>query len=377
MNKPLLAMAVAAALPALANAQTNVTLSGIYKTGVAQTKYSNGTADADSSLAGVQFNNGNHTALSDGSSRFIIGGSEDLGGGLKAIFQIDNRFKGDDGTQSLAGGNTFVGLAGGFGTIRLGKLDVYHNIGLDEFQSRATAHQASNEGILAYVGDNSSTNAIARGSRSQNVVRYDIPRIAGLRGGLAWSPGARTTEGNPGAAQKGDAWSADLAWASGAITLGGAYWDEKYEGYKLAAPGDSTGQQAWRLYGSYDFGMFKLGLTYDESQLKYTGTGDRKRGAWSIPVSAKIGTGTLLFTYTQADDIKVGGSKSNDTGAKMFALGYDYPFSKRTSVGVSYAVINNDSGARYGYYTSGAGNLPAPTPGQDSKQLYVGLRHAF
>ena len=362
MTKPLLAVAVAAALPALAQAQTNVTLSGNFKTGVAQTKYSNGAT-----------NNGNHTALADGSSRFIISGSEDLGGGLKALFQVDNRFKVDDGTQSIAGGNTFLGLAGGFGTIRLGKLDLYHNLGLDEFQGRAVAHQHSNEGILSYINGN----AIARASRAQNVVRYDLPRLGGLRGGLAWSPGAVGTEGAVGDAQKGNAWEADLAYASGPFTVGAAFWDEKFEGYKTAAAGTSIGQQSWRVYGAYHFGIVKVGLTYDDSKLKFEGTGDQKRAAWSIPVSAKLGPGTLLFTYSQAADLKVGGSKSSDTGARLIALGYDYPLSKRTSLGVSYAAVDNDRNATYRYYSLSAGNLSAPVAGQDQKQFYVGLRHAF
>ena len=367
MKKALLAAAVAAAVPALAQAQTNVTITGNFKTGVAQTKYSDGSA-----------NDGSQTSLIDGSSRLIIKGTEDLGGGLKAIFQMENRFKPDEGgDQNLAGGNTFVGLTGSFGTIRLGKLDLYHNLGLDKFQSYATAHQASNEGLLAYVGTNS--NPIAAASRSNNVVRYDLPKLGGLKGGLAWSPGAESAgeAKEMGDASKGDAWELDLAWSGGPITVGGAYWDMKRDGYKNAAAGDYVGQTAWRLYGSYDFGMFSLGLTYDESELAYEATGDRKRGAWSIPVSAKVGPGTLIFAYTQAEDMKIDGAKQSDSGAKMYALGYDYALSKRTSLGVSYAVIDNDSNARYGVFGRSSTNLNAPVAGQDTKQFYVGIRHAF
>lgn len=365
MKKALLVAAVAAAIPALASAQTNVTLTGSYKVGVAQTKYSNGSE-----------NNGNHTAMADGSSRFIIKGSEDLGSGLKGIFQIDSRFRGDEGGQTIASGNTFVGLTGGFGTVRLGKLDLYHNLGLDKFQSYATAHQASNEGLLAYVGSNS--NPIARASRSQNVVRYDLPKMGGLKGGVAWSPGANGGEGSTmGDGNKGNAWELDLAWSGGPFTVGGAYWDEKFDGYKNASAGDYIGQKAWRLYGNYNFGIVTVGLTYDESELSYDTTGDRSRTAWSIPVTAKVGPGTLLFAYTQADDLEIGGSEQSDSGAKMYAVGYNYPLSKRTSLGVSYAVINNDGNARYGLYSRSAADLTAPTAGQDTKQFYVGVRHAF
>ena len=202
MKKSLLALAVAAALPGVALAQSSVTLSGNVKLGLAQTKMSNGTANysvagfptAASPAGTVAFannptNNGSSTGMADGSSRFILSGVEDLGGGLKAIFQMDQRFKGDDAQATgTAGGNTFVGLAGGFGQVRLGKLDLYYGYGTDEHGIRATPLQHSNISILSYVGQ--SGNAIVSAGRSLNVVRYDSPKFGGLTFGLAFSPAA-------------------------------------------------------------------------------------------------------------------------------------------------------------------------------------------
>lgn len=380
MKKSLLAVAVAAALPAFAYAQTNVVLSGNVKTGITQTKYSNGTA-----------NNGNHTAMNDGSSRFVISGTEDLGGGLKAIFQIDNRFRPDNaGTQSLAGGASFVGLSGGFGSIRLGKLDTYYIYGLDQHGVRATALQHSNTSILGYVNGSlggttvgtANTATIARNSRLNNVIRWDSPNFGGISGGITYTPGATAGagagEGTPGDAQKGQAWSANIGYAAGPMNVGVAMYDEKVEGYSVAAAGTHKGAQAWRVFGGYNFGAFAVSAVYDEAKVTTVGGGDVKRGAWSIPVTAQLGAGTLLFTYSQAMDAKYNGSKNSNSGAKMYVLGYDYPLSKRTSVGVSYAVLNNDSAAAYGLFTGAALNdLSTPTAGQDQKQLHVGVRHAF
>lgn len=369
MKKSLLAVAVAAALPAAAFAQTNVTLSGIVKLGLANTKMDNGATG-----------NGSGTSMDDGSSRFIISGSEDLGGGMKGIFMIDTRFRPDVGTGSLASGNSFVGVAGGFGSIRLGRLDTYYQYGTDEFGARAVALQHSNISILSWVGGvqgtiGGNTNAaIANASRSSNVIRYDLPAMGGLSGGLTYTnnfstaPGA--DDGAVGDPSKGTAWSLDLAWRGGPITVGGAYWDADYEGLPT-----NDGQQSWRLYGSYNFGIFTAGLTYDDSKIK--GATDAKRTAWSIPLTAKLGPGTLLFTYTAAGDVKAGGTLA-DTGAKMFAIGYDYPLSKRTSVGVSYANLKNDANANYALFTMNAlGGHTNPVVGQDVRQFYVGLRHAF
>jgi len=358
MNKPLLAAAIAAVLPAVAQAQTNVTLSGNFKSGLAQTKFSGG-ATGDGSATGV----------ADGSSRFIISGSENLGSGLTALFQLDNRFRVDDNASggTIGTGNTFVGVRGGFGTLRVGKLDVYYNQGTDEFSNRAVAIQHSNISLLSYVNSNGSP--IARASRSTNVVRYDLPKLGGFSGGLGWSPNANGGEGAPGASS-GQAWFVDGGFASGPFSIGAAYWDEKNEN------ATTSGQKAWRVFGHYNFGIARVGLMFDESKVIASNV-DTKRGAWSIPVTAKLGPGVLLFTYTQAQDTKTAGSTNADTGAKMFSLGYDYPLSKRTSVGVSYSVIDNESRARYGQYNASLANVPSPVAGQDVKQLYVGLRHAF
>jgi predicted porin len=358
MKKSLLAVAVAAALPAAAFAQTNVTLSGIVKLGLANTKMSNGATG-----------NGSGTSMDDGSSRFIISGSEDLGGGMKGIFMIDTRFRPDVGTGTLASGNSFVGVAGGFGSVRLGRLDTYYQYGTDEFGARAVALQHSNISILSWVGG-VQTSAIANASRSANVVRYDLPAMGGLSGGVTYSNNFQADDGAVGDASKGTAWSLDLAWRGGPITVGGAYWDADLEGLPT-----NDGQQSWRLYGNYNFGMFSAGLTYDDSKIK--GATDAKRGAWSIPLTAKLGPGTLLFTYTAARDVKAGGTIA-DTGARMISIGYDYPLSKRTSVGVSYADLKNDANANYALFTMNAlGGHPNPLVGQDVRQFYVGLRHAF
>jgi predicted porin len=398
MKKSLLAVAVAAALPAFAYAQTNVTLSGDLKTGVTQTKYSNGAT-----------NNGNHTAMNDGASKFVISGTEDLGGGLKAIFRIDNRFRPDDSGDAWTAGSgaTWVGLTGGFGSVRLGKLDTYYIHGLDSHVGRATALQHWSNSILGYVV--TTGNNVARNSRLNNIVRWDSPNFGGISGGITWSPGASASNCstnitlNPQAAacrsfasagegtlmgsgpasatglvnNKGQVWSGNIGYAGGPLSLGAAFYDEKTEGYNAVAAGGYTGQAAWRVWGGYNFGMFTVGLTYDDSKYKFSGS-DLKRAAWSIPVTAKVGPGTLLFTYSQAQDAKLSGSKQADTGAKMYVLGYDYPLSKRTSVGVSYAVLNNDANAAYGLFTGVAlNNLSAPGAGQDQKQLHVGVRHAF
>jgi predicted porin len=374
MKKTLVAVAALAVVGA-ASAQSSVTLSGIIKGGLASTKYTNGAAG-----------NGSNTSLADGSSRFIIGGREDLGGGLAGVFQIDTRFRVDDNggaptSSPLATGNTFVGLAGGFGSIRIGKLDTHYCTGSDEHGVRATALGASSCGILGYVQTNAQS--IANASRSTNVVRYDLPStmMAGLTGGITYSTNFAGNDGAIGAAGDGKAWSANLGWASGPFKLAFSYWNAKAEDRTITVARND--QKAWTLAGGWNFGLGTVGLTYDVSAYDKAAAAsgtfvENKRRAWSVPVTFGVGAGTILATYTRAQDVKAGGVTVANSGATLWSIGYDHAFSKRTSVGVSYAVMNNEAAAAYQLYTTSAlQSLTAATAGQDQKQLYVGIRHTF
>ncbi|MBA4329362.1 MAG: hypothetical protein C0428_14120 [Polaromonas sp.] len=363
-----------------------MTLSGNIKAGVAQTKYSNGAAPAV---------NGSSLSVADGSSRFIIGGTEDLGGGLKAVFQIDTRYRVDDNgaaptSSPLAGGNTFVGLSGGLGMIQLGKLDTHYCLGSDQHGSRATALQASSCAILGFVNGSGAGQAIANASRSQNIIRYTTPNFAGFQGQLNYSTNWQGSEGAPGDASKGRAVAAGLNYGNGPLKAGVSFWDAKSENRTVGTARND--QQAATAFIDWNFGVATVGLTFDQSELEAnTGVAgaastELKRRAWSIPVTVPLGAGTFLLTYTKARDLRASGfatpaltaAQQDNTGASLWSVGYDYALSKRTSLGVSYARLNNKSAGAYALYTQGALNgTPNNVAGQDASQLYLGVRHAF
>lgn len=363
MKKTLVAVAALAVVGA-ASAQSSVTLSGIVKGGYASTKYSNGAAG-----------NGSNRSFADGSSRFILSGREDLGGGMAGIFQIDTRFRMDDNggaptSSPLGTGNTFVGVAGGFGTLRIGKLDTHYCTGSDEHGVRATALGASSCGILGYVGG--AANSIANASRSVNVVRYDLPSamMRGVTGSVTYSSGFQGNDGAIGAAADGDAWAAALGYTAGPLSLGTSFWRGESEDRTAAA---RFTQKAWTVFGKWNFGMGTIGLTYDRSAYDRV-AGENRRTAFSVPLTFGVGAGTILATYTRARGV----SGVANSGATLWSVGYDHALSKRTSVGISYANMNNDAGANYQLYTTnGLQSLPTAVAGQDQRQLYLGLRHAF
>ena len=386
MKKSLIGLAVLAAAGA-ASAQSTVTMSGIVKGGLAQTRWTNGPVAAF---------NGSNTAIAEGSSRVIISGREDLGGGLAAVFQNETRWRVDDNgpaptSSPLATGNTFIGLAGRFGQLRLGKLDTHYCLGSDEHGSRATSLQASSCALLGHVGGVGSP--VANASRSVNAIRYDLPGsiMTGLTGSVTYSTGFTGNDGNIGTAGDGRAISAALGYAAGPLALGASIWNGRAEDRTVFPRAD---QQAWTLHGSWNFGIAKVGLTYDRSTYeRFAAAGaagvDDERSVWSIPVTVGVGAGTVLFTYTRASSVERGGANIAGSGARLWSIGYDHALSKRTSVGVSYANLNNGAAATYQLYTSnslvnlpsvapgGAGGVAAGLPGTDQRMFYVGFRHTF
>ena len=368
-----------------------MTISGTVKAGFSNMQYSNGATAAT---------NGTAQALADGSSQFHIKGIEDLGGGLKAEFQIDTRFRIDDNggagpvptgavASQIGTGNTWLGLTGGFGTIRAGKMDTHYCLGADEHGVRATSLAASSCSLLGYVQTTTANGAIANASRSTNMFRYISPNMSGLtlqanystswagtEGGL--NVGLPNVAGNDG---KGNAMNLRADYANGPLTAGLSYWNAKGEDQQATLT--RTGQRANTIAVGYNFGVAKIGLTYDVSAQRAAAANvaaftDTKRTAYSIPVVVPMGAHAVLFTYTSAGDSKTAGTTNANTGATMVSVGYDHALSKRTSLGVSYAKVDNKANASYNpfVYSALTGN-GAVGVGQDTAQLYLGLRHTF
>lgn len=392
MKKSLLAVAVAAALPAMAQAQTNTTLSGYFKLNLANNSYSSTSATPSTS----------GTGLMEGSSRFVISGSEDLGGGLKAIYRFDQRFKPDNatslgstGSTPIGGGATWMGLQGNWGTFKVGRQDLHYYLGTDDVAGNALPLQYWNVSLLSFVGNGSV--AIANTSRTSNVLRYESNNMGGFTGAVSYtfSPlqaqeyQAGLSAGNVG--NKGSGFQLEGAYNAGPISAFATYWSGKNPTtsagapiYTLAGVTSSTTQlkqESWRIGGSYNFGVAKVGLTIDDSSYT-TGTTaastKNQRSAWSLPVVVPMGAGQVLFTYTSAGKVKSAGTTVADSGASMIMLGYNYDLSKRTAVGAGIARISNKANASYAMFTGAAlGDTNAPAAGQNVTSVSLGMIHRF
>lgn len=370
MNKRLLAVAVAGALamPAAAFAQSSVTISGIFKGGFENSKLSNSARAGRHSQSGVV----------DDSSRIVFNVTEDLGGGLQAIGQFDVRMKIDD-TQgaapttgiggNIASGNTHVGLRSKtWGRLLIGRQDLHYGNTESDMATKGSL-RSNPVSLLSFAGGGATP--IANTSRTQNAVVYITPNWSGFTAIVAYSSNAAGTEADIGSAiRTGRAWNLNPNWQFGAGQIGYSYWSSKPDG---AAAGEQRGD---RLYGSYSWSGFKLGLAWDKARIRTDGVGDTsRRTVWSLPVSYTWGPHSIHAHYTKAGDDKV---LAGDEKARMFAVSYAYDLSKRTSAAVTYARINNNTGATYNFFTGASlGVSPATVAGEDPRLWGVTLRHQF
>ncbi|NBT76429.1 MAG: porin [Betaproteobacteria bacterium] len=365
MNKRLLVAAVSAAVAVPATAQ-NVTVYGILDASVVQTD--------NGAFSQTTVNSGYLT-----SSRLGFSGSEDLGGGLKALFKLEGRLAFDSngslGTSTVvsAGGTTstgmgifnrdaYVGLAGGFGEIHLGTMETETS----RNQVNATGYNVG----LATAAFGSSFDAIT-GDRVANAVRYISPSFAGLTVAASGFQGEynSTTSYSSASSYNGTQFSA--AYASGPFTAKIAQVNRQ------AALGTaaSGGRAKSTVFGAgYDFGVANV------SVMKYTfdptSTSSDNRSATviaaKVPVSAQV---NFIGTYSLLEEQAAGTtfSSSAATGkAQVLYAGLTYDLSKRTTAYVMTGKLNNDANGKFVLNTGAT-----PAVNTDQTNYAFGIRHAF
>ncbi len=410
MNKKLLALAVAGAFVApVAMADTgNVTIGG-------QMHFSFDSLNGKNAAGNDLDRNWN---VSSNASNIYFKGTEDLGNGLSAFWQIQTYFSaggtGNNDTSfgtgdGVSSGNTFVGLEGkSWGKVLLGKhespfklisrkVDLFNNQIGDTRNLVTNASGASVSGTSVY--------SLGWDLRPNNVIAYGTPNFNGFSALVAYvtNVGSGVALDSPTGAATGtaagsintnavDAWSANATYENGPIFLGLGYEKHNLSKLSTAAAVNHSDEKAWRLAGGYNFGDFKVvGLYQRESGLCVGGiTGcatngtDAKRTTWGLGGAYKMGANTLKLQYYRAGDLSNSGlANEGDTGANMWSVGVDHAMSKRTTVYAAYATTNNDRYAAYSAFGGGHGDNPgsvAPTTTQDSKDpsgFSIGVIHNF
>jgi predicted porin len=395
-----LAIAVGAAcgLAATAQAQTNVEIYGKLYPELTRVTLTGGTTKGTavstlSATPGTTSPDFTQTALDSPNSRLGFRGVEKLGGNLKVFFQLEMGFGVDTGENSTAGSlfsrDTFVGIGGDFGTVRLGSMDtVYKNLGdTMSFLGISSGNFISTSNILSKPGVGTSSASSFHLRRANSVV-YESPEFNGFQALFDYSLGEVAND-----ITRGNVYSTGIKYESGPLYAAIAYerHNDLFGGSKnvpTALRNDTNPLANSRDTGIRLTAQYKVAkgtrFEVNVAQLKYTETGgavgkfsEYKHKAWSIAGEHKIDAVTLVGSYGQGDAGScslVGNVACNTDGLKgeMLNLGVGYSLSKRTLLFAVASYMGNDKSATY----SNALNTK-PAPGQDIKTLGFGISHSF
>jgi predicted porin len=314
---------------------------------------------------------GNFDRVSSNSSRFGLRGSEDLGEGLSAIYQIESGFNADVGTGEIASRDSWVGINSRFGQIRLGKMDTpMKNSGGMTDRFKGTGIQ--DDGGIAALGG--SSNGFSR--RQNNSMRYDSPIFADMR--IELQHGFETED----AVLKQKVTTLGL---NGRVAMLKYY--VVYEQHRNFVPGKRDNAARFAL--NYDVGPLNIGSEF--TRLAYSlVAGSVTRNYFTVTAGYKVGNGTINARYGQAlaakgsapDGTIVTGADSNAifkgprSGARNYTVGYEYNFSKRTQLFTYYTKIANEANANYRFGVN-AVNSAGTGRGADPAGIVIGMAHDF
>lgn len=331
MKKTLIALAAVAATSA-SFAQSTVTLSGTLDVGL------------EKRFSGDEMR---MTSNRNGTSNWTLSGAEDLGGGLKAVFQVSTSFNTDDGTVTSANGlgnnGMFVGLTGGFGTLRAGRpVNTLYGNAMFANGTKGVSLHDSNSVLVPLVANAGNSVYVA------NAVQYHTPRFGGLQVQVEYAPSELSgADAGYGLAVRYDAGPL-------AVSL------TNYQGAGTAgSPATLSPDSVTQLAAAYDFGVAKLFLTYRDQSGPAGGNG------YALGVTAPVGPGALYASY-QTRDLD---ATATDDGSTMI-IGYKYLLSKRTQAYVNIA--RRDSSYAPAVVTAAGGNGASSSTG-----FGFGLQHNF
>lgn len=375
MKKTLIALAVLATSGA-AMAQSTFTLYGI----------------ADASLERQKGSTSVNKLTSGGlqGSRFGLKGSEDLGGGLKGVFQIESGFNLDDGTGAQArstandvyelprvpndkpvattagstarlfGRQAYLGLEGSFGAVRLGRqytpignvADMVGTKGYDVLALTKTISGGGNSGLTD-------------GYRADNAITYRSPSISGFTAEGQYSLNTNGSEINSGTSPKqGRAFSFNGIYANGPIRAAVGY--ITLNDVNATVDADQKRNEIL-VVGGYNLGVANLTGYFSQTEV---GTGSSKAAqkmeVYGLSAAFPMGAITLTPGIAMAKDVN---GATNDDDATFFTLQAKYDLSKRTALYSNITSVSNKADSALGFNT--------PAKDSSSYGVQVGVRHSF
>ncbi len=335
MNKKVIAVAIATAFAA-SGAYADATLYGKMHGSVDM-------IDSDST-------DNDNWEVNSRSSRLGVKGSEDLGGGLKAIYQLELGFNLSGGSQGqgsssngVFGGNTrntFVGLSGDWGTGFIGRHDTpakvaFYGAGVENLgDSAIDLNTGSNlNRKLTGVNKNQPIGVISE-YRANDTIVYVSPNFSGFTFLGAIIPGEDTSNVDDDRDGIADHWSLGAIYKGGGLkaSLG-------YASYNSGAPSNSpsgngdVNMKVAQASASYTFGAFKIGGTYEYTD-NYIWDKKSDYNAYAITGQYTFGNNEIDLAYTDGNY-----NSKEDDGVEQtgYGIALAHNFSKRTKVYTAYA----------------------------------------
>lgn len=374
MKKTLIALAVLGAAAGTAYAQSNVTIYGVVDTGfIKQT-------GADTQM-GENVNN-----------RIGFKGVEDLGDGLKATFQLEKRFKLNNGENNSSAEKDWEGAANvglkhdDWGAVRLGRVN---GIATENIRRFDPFYQYG-VGTMFY--------STQRGVRTDNTLRYDSPEWAGFKFNASYMLGKNMnskSRGDDNVYHPGRDGGHSSGYDNDGYAIGLNY---KYGGFDATANWsvmpDSNRSTMWNVGLGYSWDTVKVEALYQRTLDKGVSKGENGDGSFNwgstandyhsvsidqalLGVEWKVGPGRLNASaqWMSVEGKGNGGSWSDvDADAWKVAVGYTYNLSKRTSLYGIVAYTDWDDENRLGQkFTSVGTNVAQDT----TTAVQVGITHKF
>ncbi|MGZ5660585.1 MAG: porin, partial [Usitatibacter sp.] len=327
--------------------------------------------------------------MESSNSRFGVRGHEKLGGGLKAIFQLETAFSVDSNNAAFAQRDSFVGLEHErFGAIKLGRMDTpFKTYGDDlSFLGISSGNFVSTSNVLrkAGFGTNSSSSFHLRRA---NVVQYESPIIAGFDGSVQYS-----TDETDTSTRRPHVWSGGLRYEAGPVKVTLSHeihWDlfggsrnvptamSNFNDQNVRSKDKATQAMLMLKFGKHTFEADFTQKKYDENA---TVTGrflQYKNNAYQVAWDARWnGQWRTALEYIKA--MKGSCSRVNAVcitdglDGSQLQFGVAYYFSKRTYVFAMGALLRNGFSAQYNNSAS-----QTPAVGEDLDQYAVGINHSF
>jgi predicted porin len=354
MKKSLIALAALAATGAFA--QSSVTLTGTFDPSVVNEKvtYGNGYDVSQTLVSNSR----------QGTSAIIFKGVEDLGGGMTAMFLYEADFsaavKADgpanatltNNSLGVLGGEVYTGLAGSFGSIKIGAAN-----------TPTLTSQASRQPIGTKLGGGFGGVLGTSHVRESNSLVYASPVFMGgltVQLGYAFGSTADTSGATAGrtpvnytapATEVGSKTDFGVFYAAGPVRTGLTRWISK-------AVGTATDNTQTNLFTQYDLGAHTL---YIGAHNETITTGQVQQSGYNVAAKINVApTTNILFNYGKLSDL----TNTVALDKSILTLGARYDLSKRTSLYTRYVSEKNE-------------NVTAATSAKEITSMLVGVQHNF